>query len=734
MGRDLGGFQVQSLIGAGSMGTVYRAWQPSLRRQVALKVIPAGEDSASDETQRFRREGRLQSRLSHPHLVKIHDQGEDGPWIWIAMELVEGESLRARIRTVGPVPEAEATRHALQIADALQYLHEEGVVHRDIKSDNVLLDRTGHVRLTDFGLSRCSEDTLITLQKSMIGTVRYMAPEVFSQGKVDSASDMYSLGVILYYMVSARFPHEGEGRELLASILHEPPVPLAKVTQVTPHYQGLVADLLAKEGSARPGAREVRDRLQDSPIGSLQRPTGLTAPPPRTPPARSVQRPAISVERPALEPIPRRRSWIAGGAVLAGLVAIALLGNPTGPAPIPAPSGPTGAASAAPASPAPEWSIRRDKLLARFRERLGSMAPRLWILRPGEAEFGFQEQFWDKLERRMTPRHPPGISSWFLVMEPGSIEETHVTASWSEDRIPVVGEFRVMERPDGSTEEVFESARFELNGETVAHRVEPDGKLRIELSPARLRPGLNRLWIGPLSVAKARKFRANIFERRRGPLEAPRQTLGLCLEPSLLDREALWQGEVFGGRWVGAEKRARELDAAHPGDPCAMWQLSLSHCLLARAIRDVQLSTRGIGAMADNVASRIFPIQVPDPERLAIDMGTSMDQLHRLLHDAGRSARGWRTLGETLCVTADKEMGWAAMMYACLLAPDMPDIWFAFCLAYEGDRAVEPRLEARRSEVRECLLVARDLPLGEHRLFESMNRHLAGSLAQLEAK
>jgi hypothetical protein len=204
------GLEILELIGVGGMGAVYKARQLKLDRVVALKILPAewGRDPAFAE--RFGREARALARLSHPHIVHVHDFGEAGGHFFLLMEYVDGVNLRQLLLT-GPLQPQMALQVVPQICDALQYAHEEGVVHRDIKPENILLDKRGRVKIADFGLAKLVGPAHVSFQLTgthqVMGTLDYMAPEQrLRPQEVDHRADIYSLGVLLYEMLTGELP------------------------------------------------------------------------------------------------------------------------------------------------------------------------------------------------------------------------------------------------------------------------------------------------------------------------------------------------------------------------------------------------------------------------------------------------------------------------------------------------------------------------------------------------
>ena len=205
-----GEYSIQREIGRGGMGVVYLARDVLLDRDVAIKVLPThlARDRAARE--RFLREARLAASLSHPHIVPIHRVGEAGGFVFFVMSYVEGETLGERLRTRGPLPAAEATRVLREVAWALAYAHGRGIVHRDVKPDNILLEAgTGRALVTDFGIAHGDQHPGPDTEPGRItGTAHFMSPEQASSGPVDGRSDIYALGVVGYLAVSGRLPFD----------------------------------------------------------------------------------------------------------------------------------------------------------------------------------------------------------------------------------------------------------------------------------------------------------------------------------------------------------------------------------------------------------------------------------------------------------------------------------------------------------------------------------------------
>jgi Tfp pilus assembly protein PilF len=259
-GTRLGPYEVLAPLGSGGMGEVYRARDTRLEREVALKVLPAA--ALGDETARARlvREARLASKLNHPHICTIHDVGESEGRTYVGMELVEGRPLSACLSD-GPLPVEQVRRCGQQWADALAHAHVRGVVHRDLKSANVMVTPEGQIKVLDFGLAKrlTGEDLAdattmsrpsLTEPGMVAGTLAYMAPEVLRGQSADARSDVWALGIVLYEIAAGRRPFQGQtGFELTAAILNEPVPPVP--ARVPGPVAGIVERCLAKEPGAR---------------------------------------------------------------------------------------------------------------------------------------------------------------------------------------------------------------------------------------------------------------------------------------------------------------------------------------------------------------------------------------------------------------------------------------------------------------------------------------------------
>jgi eukaryotic-like serine/threonine-protein kinase len=217
LGTTLGGrYRLEARIGSGGMSTVYRAFDETLQRQVAIKLMNREVATDSDQLERFRREARAVAQLSHPHVVGVIDYGEDDGRPYIVFEYVEGETLKERIRRTGRLPITEAIAYAIEIARALGAAHARHIVHRDVKPQNVLIDEEGSAKVTDFGIARTLDEEGLTADGRVLGTTDYVSPEQALGRPVTGQSDLYSLGVVLYEMLTGEVPFRGENQVAVA--------------------------------------------------------------------------------------------------------------------------------------------------------------------------------------------------------------------------------------------------------------------------------------------------------------------------------------------------------------------------------------------------------------------------------------------------------------------------------------------------------------------------------------
>jgi serine/threonine protein kinase len=282
----LGKYQIQAEIGQGGMGTVYLAYDPLLDRQVAVKVLAPHLVWEKDFVERFLREARAAARLKHPNIVTIYDVGQDQHQYYFVMEYVEGGSLSALIRQRGALPPAEVVAILRPLADALDYAHRQGLVHRDIKPGNIMVGPSagagepaglgtippvppvptegsgtagsgtvgsGHVTLTDFGIARAAQDTRLTSTGMLVGTPEYMSPEQARGEEVDYRTDQYSLGIVAYEMLSGQTPFGGTTPHgVLYKQVFELPPPICQAQPGLPSgVEAVLGQALAKEPGQR---------------------------------------------------------------------------------------------------------------------------------------------------------------------------------------------------------------------------------------------------------------------------------------------------------------------------------------------------------------------------------------------------------------------------------------------------------------------------------------------------
>ncbi|HET9226115.1 MAG TPA: serine/threonine-protein kinase, partial [Thermoanaerobaculia bacterium] len=264
----IGAFRIERLLGRGGMGEVYLAWDERLQRRVALKRVRGDALPDSQIRERFRREARSAARLSHPAVVQVHDLLEDGSGDCLVLEYVEGQTLAALL-AAGPPETGLALRLAREIAAGLAHAHAQGLLHRDLKPQNVIVTPDGHAKILDFGLAKpisLDDEETLTAHGTVLGTFHSMSPEQALGRDLDERSDLFSFGILLYELLSGRAPFKGAtATETLDRLLHHEPPPLSNLP---PEISDLVTRLLAKDRELRPRKAEEVIRVLEGTSGS----------------------------------------------------------------------------------------------------------------------------------------------------------------------------------------------------------------------------------------------------------------------------------------------------------------------------------------------------------------------------------------------------------------------------------------------------------------------------------
>src|SRR5437588_2208150 len=316
-------YKLEARIGAGGMSTVYRALDETLQRQVAIKLLNREVASDSDQLERFRREARAVAQLSHPHIVGVIDAGEDGGRPYIVFECVDGETLKERIRRRGRLPVPEAVAYAVESARALGAAHSRHIVHRDVKPQNVLIDEEGSAKVTDFGIARTLDEEGLTAEGRVLGTTDYVSPEQALGQPVTGQSDLYSLGVVLYEMLTGEVPFTGENQVAVAMkhVREQLPDVQAKRPEVSAALASVVDTATVKRmedrySSADKFIADLEDALaiETSRAGNA---TGEATAVLRTLPSRKQRRISFSLRH-------RSVTWVLGLLLIAGVAAVAV--------------------------------------------------------------------------------------------------------------------------------------------------------------------------------------------------------------------------------------------------------------------------------------------------------------------------------------------------------------------------------------------------------------------------
>jgi serine/threonine protein kinase len=347
IGKTLGQYQIQSLAGRGGMATVYKAYQPSLNRYVALKVLPDYLAQDDQFVVRFDQEARSAAALRHPNIMVVYDVGQESNTHYIAAEYLEGTTLaQVLAQQSGPLPLARTVNILNQLASALDFAHTRGLVHRDIKPSNVFVGPDDHVTLMDFGIAKAlSGGGGVTRTGTMIGTPEYMSPEQAEGKTIDQRSDIYSLGVVVYQLLTGRVPFAADTPTavLLAHVMQTPRPPSQHNPAVPRAVEAVVLRALAKNPTARFGsagelARALAQAAGQAALTTTQAPASAYVAPtvaiPTPPPGRVATTPPPGYAPttpppvpPAAMPQPRKRNWLVWiGAGIGGLIVLCIVG------------------------------------------------------------------------------------------------------------------------------------------------------------------------------------------------------------------------------------------------------------------------------------------------------------------------------------------------------------------------------------------------------------------------
>jgi ligand-binding sensor domain-containing protein/tRNA A-37 threonylcarbamoyl transferase component Bud32 len=337
-GQNLGPYRIINQIGQGGMATVYKAYHAAMDRYVAIKVLPRQLAESPEFVGRFQQEARTIANLEHPHILPVHDYGESEGITYLVMRFLDAGTLKERLQGSAPSL-AEIDRLFAQLADALAYAHDHGVVHRDLKPSNVLVDARGNLFLTDFGIAKLLEASpQFTSTGAMIGTPAYMSPEQAQGLKVDQRSDIYSLGIILYEMVTGRVPYEAETPlAVVLKHLNEPlPIPSSVKPGISPAIERVILKALSKNPDDRFASvaeflaawRQAFNETQ----GEADTVTAATPAPTAAATTVAASTPPAATTPTAVPAQPERKGlpigWIVGGVGVLALLILVVFGVP----------------------------------------------------------------------------------------------------------------------------------------------------------------------------------------------------------------------------------------------------------------------------------------------------------------------------------------------------------------------------------------------------------------------
>ncbi|MCC6742065.1 MAG: serine/threonine protein kinase [Planctomycetia bacterium] len=350
VGRTIGGCRIEGALGAGGMGAVYRARHLGLDKPVALEILPPHFARSQEMIDRFQREARAVAKLDHPNIVGVLNVGFDSGLHYIVMPIVDGSSLTDRLSR-GALPPDDVVRLGRGVAEGLAQAHRNGIVHRDVKPDNILVSQSGLAKLIDFGLARESAATGLTEAGQLLGTPHYMSPEQCRGEQADARSDIYALGATMYHALTGRLPHEAKSLyELLDAIVKTRPKAPHELNPGVPHNLSMfVLWMMEPDRGRRPGTMEEVARG----LAALERGSIVAVPAPSRP-SRSLARPLV----------------LAGLLLVVAAIAVAAIGptlwkrpvEPPGPGPAPSPAAATKPAPKPP-KPFPPLRTYMDKTM-----------------------------------------------------------------------------------------------------------------------------------------------------------------------------------------------------------------------------------------------------------------------------------------------------------------------------------------------------------------------------------
>ncbi|HSS75107.1 MAG TPA: serine/threonine-protein kinase, partial [Thermoanaerobaculia bacterium] len=339
-GSSVGRYRIVRFLGAGAMGEVYLAEDPQIDRQLAIKTVRliGRPQEIDDRKKRLLREARAAGRLLHPNIVTLFDAGEAEGLLYLAFEFVEGVDLAGRLDSDSRLSLRDVLRIARQSADALDYAHSQGIVHRDIKPSNILLDRAGRVKIADFGIAKMAgQSTELTMVGSVMGSPQYLSPEQIKGEDLDGRSDIFSLGVVIYEVLSGKRPFQGDTiTSLVYQILHKELPPISELRAVPPRLESLLHRMMAKDredrlATAGEAARELgviemelSDETLSAPAAALEQTFAL--------PRKASTGAPVSPSSPGL-PIPPPPPWLADAPPTRSTVAASPATTPSSPRP-----------------------------------------------------------------------------------------------------------------------------------------------------------------------------------------------------------------------------------------------------------------------------------------------------------------------------------------------------------------------------------------------------------------